>query len=151
MAKIFVSMLGTTYQTVEMRLWQELVLHPWIQFSIVEGGGFSLQNKGNFLYSAATVNSTMDSSAKTMEDSVVDSSPNRNAQPLRASSLSPLKAKSTTQRRCPSAFGDSRSSRKLYNILSSSSPLLAVKVFLRTSINFLYISCYLLSWMCIEI
>jgi hypothetical protein len=115
------------------------------------GGGLSLQSKGNFLYYAATANSTMDSSAKTMEDGVVDSPPNRNAQPGRVSSPSPLKAKSTTQKRCPGSFGDSRSSRKLYNIPSSSSPSGVVKVFLRTSINFLYLSCYLLSWTCIEI
>ena len=115
------------------------------------GGGFSLQSKGNFLYSAATTNSTMDSSVKTMEDGVEDSPPNRNAQPLRVSSLSPLKAKSTTQTGCLGSFGDSRSSCKLYNIPSSSSPSKVVKVFLRTSISFLYLSYYLLSWTCIEI
>jgi hypothetical protein len=148
--RISMSMVGTVYRTLDMRLWQELALHPWIQFSIV-GWGLSLQNKGNFLYSAATTNSTMDSSTKTMEDGVVDSPPNRNAQPGRVSSPLPLKAKSTTQTRCPGSFGDSRSSRKLYNIPSFSSPSGVVKVFLRTSINFLYLSCYLFSWTCIEI
>ena len=59
-------------------------------------GDFSLQSKGNFLYSAAIANSTMDSPAKMMEDGVVDSPPNCNAQPLRVSPPSPLKAKSTT-------------------------------------------------------
>ena len=145
------SMVGTTCRTVDMRLWQELALHPWIQFSIVGEGGFSLQSKDNFLYSAVIANSTMDSAAKTMKDGVVDSPPNRNAQPQKVSSPSPLKTKSTTQRRCLGLFGDSRSSCKLYNIPSSSSPSLVMKVFLRTPINFLYLSCYLLSWTCIEI
>ena len=99
-------------------------------------GGFLLQSKGNFLYFAAIANSTMDNFAKTIEDGVVDSPPNRNARPLRVSSPSSLKTKSTTQRRCPGSFGDSRSSRKFYNIPSSSSPSLVVKVFLRISINF---------------
>ena len=109
------------------------------------GGGYTLQSKGNFLYSAATANSTMASSAKTMEDGVVDSPPNCKAQPLRVSSLSPLKAKSTTKMHCQGSFGDSRSSRKLYNIPSSSSPSGVVKVLLRNSISFLYLICNLLS------
>ena len=100
------------------------------------GGGCTFQNTGNFLYSAAIVNSTIDSSEKPMEDGVVDSPPNRTAQPLRVSSPSPLKAKSTTKMRCLGSFGDSRSSRKLYNIPSSSSPSGVVKVFLETSINY---------------
>ena len=61
-----------------------------------EMGGFSLQNKGNFFYFVAIANSIMDNSTKTMEDGVVDSLSNRNAQPLKVSSSSPLKAKSTT-------------------------------------------------------
>ena len=102
-----------------------------------EGGGCALQSKGDFLYSAAIANSTMENSAKTMEDGVVDSSPNRNAQPLRISSPSPLKAKLTTKTRCSGSFGDSRTLRKLYNIPSSSSFTGMVKVFLRTYISFL--------------
>ena len=119
------------------------------------GRGCALQNKDNFLYSAATAISTMDTSAKTMEDGVVDSPPNCNAQPLRLNSSSQLKTKSTTKTHRPSSFGDLRSSRKFYNIPSSSLPSRAVKVFLRTSISFLYLRCNLLSWtcswMCIEI
>ena len=115
------------------------------------GGGCTLQSTGNFLYSTATVNSTIDSSGKMIEDGVVDGPPNRNAQPLRISSPSPLKAKSTTKMRCLGSFGDSRSSRKMYNIPSSSSPSRVVKVFLRTFINFLYFICNLLSKTCIEI
>ena len=109
------------------------------------GGVFTIQSKGNFLYSAATANSTIDSSKKTIEDGIVDSLPNHNAQPLRVSSPSLLKAKSTTKTHCPGSFGDSRSSHKLYNIPSSSLPSGVVKVFLRTSINFLYLICSLLS------
>jgi hypothetical protein len=36
--RISMSMVGTAYRTLDMRLWQELALHPWIQFSIVGGG-----------------------------------------------------------------------------------------------------------------
>lgn len=97
-------------------------------------GGCGQQSKGNFLYSATTANSTMDNSAKMMEDGVVDSPPNRNAQPVRVSSPSPLKAKSTTKTLCLGSYGDPRSSRKLYSIPSSSSPSGVLKVFLRTSI-----------------
>ena len=93
------------------------------------GGGCALQSKGNFLYSAATANSTIDSFGKTMEDGVVDSPPNRNAQPPRVSSPSPLKQKSITKTNRTGSFGDSRSSRKLYNIPSSSSPCGVMKVF----------------------
>ena len=115
------------------------------------GGGCTLQSKGNFFYSTTIANSTMDSSVKTMEDGVVDSLPNRNAQPLKVSSSFLLKAKSTTKTHRPGSFGDSRSLRKLYNIPSSSSLSRVVKVFLRTIISFLYLICNLLSWTCIEI
>jgi hypothetical protein len=71
----------------------------------------------------------MDSSAKTMEDGVVDSPLNRNAQPLRVSSPSPLRAKSMTPSRIRGSFDDSRSSHKLYDIPSSSMPSEVVKVF----------------------
>jgi hypothetical protein len=77
----------------------------------------------------------MDSSTKTMEDGVVDSPPNRNAQPVTISSPSPLRAKSTTPARIRGSFGDSRSSHKLYNISSSSLPCGAVKVFFKTFIG----------------
>ena len=115
------------------------------------GGSFVLQSKGNFLYSTAIVNSTMDNSIKMMEDGSIDSPSNRNAQPLRVNSPLLLKAKSTKKAHCLGSFGDSRSSHKIYNILSSSSPSGVVKVFLRTSISFLHLSCNLLSWTCIEI
>ena len=107
-------------------------------------GGCGQQSKGNFLYSATTANSTMDNSAKMMEDGVVDSPPNRNALPLRVNSPSPLKTKSSTRIHRPGSFADSRSSRKLYNIPSSSLPSIVVKVILRTSIIFLNLNCNLL-------
>jgi hypothetical protein len=106
------------------------------------GGGCTLQSTGNFLYSAATANSTIDSSGKMIEDGVVDSPPNRNAQPVRVSSPSPLKAKSTTKTLCLGSYGDPRSSRKLYNIPSSSSPSGVLKVFLRTSTNYFIFDLY---------
>jgi hypothetical protein len=77
----------------------------------------------------------MDSSIKTMEDGIVDSPPNCNAQLVTISSPSPLRAKSTTPARIRGSFGDSRSSRKLYNIPSSSLPCGMVKVFFKTFIG----------------
>ena len=59
------------------------------------GWDCSLRGKGNFLYSTTIAKSTIDSSTKTMEDGVVDSPPNRNAQLVTVSSPSPLRAKST--------------------------------------------------------
>jgi hypothetical protein len=82
--------------------------------SVVDCGGwdYSLQSKGNFLYSVAIANSTMDSSTKMIEDGVVDSPPNRNAQPVIVNSPSPLRAQSTTLVRIQGSFNDSRSSHK---------------------------------------
>ena len=60
---------------------------------------------------------------------VVDSPPNRNAQPLRVSFPSSLRAKSLTPSRIQGSFDDSRSSRKFYDIPSSSMPSAMVKVF----------------------
>jgi hypothetical protein len=66
--------------------------------SVVDCKGWDclLQSKGNFLYSAVTANSTMDNLTKTMDNGVVNSPPNHNAQPMTVSSLSPLRAKLTT-------------------------------------------------------
>jgi hypothetical protein len=66
---------------------------------------------------------------KTMDDGVVDRPPNRNAQLVTVSSPSPLRAKSMTPARIRGSFGDSRSSRKLYDISSSSLLSRVVKVF----------------------
>jgi hypothetical protein len=66
---------------------------------------------------------------KTMDDGIVDSPPNRNAQLVIASSPSPLRAKSMKPARIRGSFGDSRSSCKLYDIPSSSLPSGMVKVF----------------------
>jgi hypothetical protein len=101
--------------------------------SIVDWGGGrwdgSIQSKGNFLYSTAIANSTMDCSTKMMEDGVVESPPNRNVQPVAVSSPSPLRAKCATPTRNRHSFGDSRSSRKLYDNPSSSLLCGVVKVF----------------------
>jgi hypothetical protein len=99
--------------------------------SVVDCGRWdcSLQSKGNFLYSAATANSTMDSSTKMIEDGVVDNPPNRTAQLVTISSPSPLRAKSTTLVRIWASFGDSRSCR---NIPSSSLSCGVAKVFSKT-------------------
>jgi hypothetical protein len=96
------------------------------------GWDCSLQSKGNFLYSTAIANSTMDSSTKMIEDGIVDSPPIRNAQYMTISSPSPLRAKSTTPARLWGSFGGSRSSCKLYDIPSSSLPCGVVKVFFKT-------------------
>jgi hypothetical protein len=93
------------------------------------GGDFSNQSKGNFLYSTATANSTIDSSTKTMKDGVVDSPPNRNVLHVRVSSPSPLRAKSMTPPCIQGSFGNSRSSWKLYDIPSSSLPSEVINVF----------------------
>jgi hypothetical protein len=71
----------------------------------------------------------MDSSTETMEDAVVDSLPNHNAQPLIVSYPSPLRAKSMTSAHMLGSFGDSRSSCKLYDSPSSSMPCGVLKVF----------------------
>jgi hypothetical protein len=43
LVRISMSMLGPTYQTWDMKMYQELALHPWIQSWIV-GGGTDLFN-----------------------------------------------------------------------------------------------------------
>jgi hypothetical protein len=93
--------------------------------SVVDFGGWncSLRGKGNFLYSTAIAKSTMDSSTKTMEDGIVDSPPNRNAQPVTISSPSPLRAKSTNPALMLGSFEDSRSFHKLYKLLPLPCPV----------------------------
>jgi hypothetical protein len=100
-----------------------------------KGWSCSLQNKGNFFYSAAIANLTIDNLTKMMEDGVVDSPPNRNAQSVTVSSPSPLRAKSTTPASILGSFGDLRSSRKFYDIPSSSLLCRVVKVFSKTFIG----------------
>lgn len=60
--------------------------------SIMDYGpcAISQRNKGNFMYSTATTQSKMDFSAKSVEDNVVNSSPNGWPRPLTVSSFSPL-------------------------------------------------------------
>ena len=59
----------------------------------LKGLDFSQQRKENFLFFAATVNSTMDYSIKVIEDSVVDNPPNHGHVPQVVNSLSPLRMK----------------------------------------------------------
>jgi hypothetical protein len=113
------SMLGLAYQTRDMKMCQEIALHRGFNRGL-GGWDSSIQSKGNFLYSAATTNSTMDCSTKMMEDGVVDSPPNRNVQPVAVSSPSPLRAKCAIPTRNRHSLGDPRSSRKLYDNPSSS-------------------------------
>jgi hypothetical protein len=61
----------------------------------LEGLDYSQRSKLNFLYSAATTNSTMDYSVKVIEDDAVDSPPSRSQIPLTVSSPSPLKVTSS--------------------------------------------------------
>ena len=93
------------------------------------GWDYLLQSKGNILYFVAIANSTMDSSTKMIEDVVVDSLPNCNAQPVIVNSPSLLKAKSMTLACIQGSFNDSRSFHKFYNILSSSLSYRVSKVF----------------------
>jgi hypothetical protein len=96
LVRICMSMLGLAYQIRDMKMCQEIALHPWIQSWIGGGWDGSIQSMGNFLYSAAIANSIMDCSTKMMEDGVVNSPPNRNVQPVAVSSPSPLRAKCAT-------------------------------------------------------
>jgi hypothetical protein len=54
---------------------------------------FSQRSKGNFLYSTALANSTMDYSTKVIEDGVVDSPLSRGHVPHVVGSSSPLRVK----------------------------------------------------------
>ena len=56
----------------------------------LDGYAFSRQSKGNFLYSAATAQSTMDFSRKGVDDAVVDSPPSRCVLEVMDTSPSPL-------------------------------------------------------------
>jgi hypothetical protein len=85
--------------------------------SILDQGGLvhSQRSKGNFLFSAATANSTMDYSAKVIEDGVVDSPPSRGHVSQVVSSPSPLRVKTKAAASILRSPADSRSFRKLYD------------------------------------
>jgi hypothetical protein len=91
-----------------------LVLHLWILDLVMdlERLDFFQQNKGNFLYFAATANSTMDYSAKVIEDSVVDSPPSCGRASLTVSSLPPLRGRPNHGMSILSTVVDSRSFHK---------------------------------------
>jgi hypothetical protein len=95
LVRISISMLEPVYQTWDMKMPRTCVAFV---DSVIDCRGWdcSLQSNGNFLYSAVTANSTMDNLTKKMEDGIVNSLPNYNAQPMTVSSLSPLRAKLTT-------------------------------------------------------
>jgi hypothetical protein len=42
------SMVGTTYWTLDTRMWEELALHQWIQFSIVGVGHLQFKVRAIF-------------------------------------------------------------------------------------------------------
>ena len=71
---------------------------------------------------------------KTMDNGIVDSPSNCNAQLVIVSSPLPLRSKSTTLAHIWGSFGDSRFSCKLYDIQSSSLPYGVVKIFFKTFI-----------------
>jgi hypothetical protein len=91
--------------------------------SVLNEGGldFSQQSKENFLYSAAPANSTMDYSTKVMEDSVIDSPPNRCPILTAMTSSSPLKGRIRSGARILKSRTNLRSIRKLYD-----SPILSI-------------------------
>ena len=70
---------------------------------------FFQQNKDNFLYFAATTNSTMDYSIKVIEDSAVDSPPNCGQASLMVSFLPPLRGRPNYGVSILSTVADSRS------------------------------------------
>jgi hypothetical protein len=74
----------------------------------------------------------MDNSTKVIENGVVYIPPSRIAHPLKMNSPSPLRVKTRTIACILGSNGDSRSSRKLYEI-PSSIPCRVVKVFSKNS------------------
>jgi hypothetical protein len=143
-------MLGPAYQTRDMKMCQELALHPWIHLWIVGGGTVHFEVRAIFSTLQEPWIRQMDCSTKMIEDGVVDSPPNRNAQPVIVSSPLPLRTKSMTPACIRGSFGDSRSSCKFYDIPSSFLPCGVVKVFSKTFIGVWYFSCYLMTCTCIE-
>jgi hypothetical protein len=85
--------------------------------SILDQGGLvhSQRSKGNFLFFVVTANSTMDYSAKVIEDGVVDSPPSRGHVPQVVSSPSPLRMKTKAAASILCSAVDSRLFQKLYD------------------------------------
>jgi hypothetical protein len=89
------SLFGLSYQM--MSISESLVLDVGLACaaladSILDYGQFIILSTGNFLYSAATANSTMDFSTKPIEDNVVDSPPSGRPRPRVSCSPSPLRS-----------------------------------------------------------
>lgn len=82
--------------------------------SIMDYGQYAILSNGNFLYSGATAESTMDFSKKPIDHDVVDSPPNGGTRRVIVSSPSPLRSRSFAMPlRCHST-GDCGTQRKLY-------------------------------------
>jgi hypothetical protein len=96
-----------------LKLYETLVLRPWIQFWIRGVWTFCNQvNFGIFLFSTAIANSTMDYSTKMIENGVVDSPPSCDHILQGVSLPSPLRVRTKAATRLPSFRVDLRSSRK---------------------------------------
>jgi hypothetical protein len=90
--------------------------------------GYSLQSKGNFLYSAATANSTMDFSTTAVEEGVVDSPPAHI--PLENGVCSPSPLRSTRVMASPvDEYGRLHAvQRNLYSSMPASLPFMPCMV-----------------------
>ena len=75
-------------------------------------GQFAISSKGNFLYSGATAQSTMDFSTKPIKDGVVNSPPPRGSRIAAVHSPSPLRSVSIPSGPCSHGYNPSQ--RKLY-------------------------------------
>ena len=82
--------------------------------SILDYGQYVILSTGNFLYSAPTVNSTMDFSVKPIEEGVVDSPPNNKLRLPISCSPSPLRPMHRRASSMSPDSSDKRTQRKLY-------------------------------------
>ena len=82
--------------------------------SILDYGQYVILSTGNFLYSAPTVNSTMDFSVKPIEEGVVDSPPNSKLRLPISCSPSPLRLMGRRASSMSPDSSDRGTQRKLY-------------------------------------
>ena len=82
--------------------------------SILDYGQYVILSTGNFLFSAPTVNSTMDFSVKPIEEGVVDSPPNSKLRLPMLCSPSPLRSMDRHASSMLPASSDKGTQRKLY-------------------------------------
>lgn len=85
--------------------------------SLLDYGQYSISQSGtgHIMYSAATAQSTMDYSAKAIDDDVVDSPPYKRKLPLSACSPSPLKSRTMNIFARVETSRDGAPQRKLYD------------------------------------